>query len=74
MVRLEVRMGEIRLPLQVFISLHRDRFSESGRRVKDPTWHTNKNNVARTQAVIKMMANMYKNQADVVSMIVPLNE
>ncbi|KAJ7285147.1 exo-beta-1,3-glucanase [Mycena rebaudengoi] len=65
--------------LKVIIDLHgapgsQNGFSESGRRVKDPTWHTNKNNVARTQAVIKMMANMYKNQADVVSMIAPLNE
>lgn len=38
------------------------------------TWHTKQSNIDRTNAVIKTLASMYKDMADVVSVIAPLNE
>lgn len=37
-------------------------------------WHSNSTNVARTNTIIKTIANMFKDQPNVVPVIAPLNE
>lgn len=39
-----------------------------------PTWHTNSDNVARTNAVLKTIANMFVGDTNTVPIIAPLNE
>ena len=39
-----------------------------------PMWASNQTNVARTNAIIKTLANMFKDQTSVVPIIAPLNE
>ncbi|KAF8514765.1 glycoside hydrolase family 5 protein [Gautieria morchelliformis] len=65
--------------LKVIVDLHgapgsQNGFDNSGQKMSFPQWQANSNNVARTSAVIKTLANMFKNQADVVTAIAPLNE
>lgn len=65
--------------LKVIVDLHgspgsQNGFDNSGQRMGYPTWHQNSNNVARTNAVIRTIANMFKDQSSVVTTIAPLNE
>jgi glucan 1,3-beta-glucosidase len=47
-------------------------FDNSGRRINAPTWHTKASYISRTGAIIKTLANMFKDESSVV--IAPLNE
>lgn len=49
-------------------------FDNSGQRKSFPQWHSNSNNVARTNAIIKTLASRYARNTNVVSVIAPLNE
>lgn len=50
-------------------------FDNSGQRLKDgPLWNTNKTDIARSNNVVKTIANMFKDQTDTVPIIAPLNE
>ncbi|KAF9070839.1 exo-beta-1,3-glucanase [Rhodocollybia butyracea] len=49
-------------------------FDNSGHRIAFPGWHSNATNVARTNAIIKTIANMFKDSSSVVPIIAPLNE
>ncbi|EIN11009.1 glycoside hydrolase family 5 protein [Punctularia strigosozonata HHB-11173 SS5] len=65
--------------LKLIVDLHgapgsQNGFDNSGRRISYPEWHTNSDNVDRTTAIIKKLANMFKDQANVVTTIAPLNE
>ncbi|KDQ63245.1 glycoside hydrolase family 5 protein [Jaapia argillacea MUCL 33604] len=65
--------------LKVIVDLHgapgsQNGFDNSGHRISYPEWHSNATNIARTDAIIKTIANMYKDQTNVVSAIAPLNE
>jgi glucan 1,3-beta-glucosidase len=48
-------------------------FDNSGRRISYPQWQTSSNNIARTNAIIKTIANMFKDDTTV-SSIAPMNE
>jgi hypothetical protein len=39
-----------------------------------PKWHSNNTNVARTNAIIKTLAEMFKDESGTVPIIAPLNE
>jgi glucan 1,3-beta-glucosidase len=39
-----------------------------------PQWHTNQTNIARTNAIVKQLANMFKGNVATVPIIAPLNE
>ncbi|EAU92553.1 exo-beta-1,3-glucanase [Coprinopsis cinerea okayama7 len=65
--------------LKVIIDLHgapgsQNGFDNSGQKMDYPTWHTKQSNVDRTNAVIKRIADMFKDSTAVVPMIAPLNE
>lgn len=65
--------------LKVIIDLHgapgsQNGFDNSGQKMDYPTWHTRQSNVDRTNAVIKTIANMFKDNKYVVPIIAPLNE
>ncbi|RXW22687.1 hypothetical protein EST38_g3161 [Candolleomyces aberdarensis] len=65
--------------LKVIVDLHgapgsQNGFDNSGQKMNAPTWHTKQSNIDRTNAVIKTLASMFKDMADVVSVIAPLNE
>ncbi|KAG8823692.1 exo-1,3-beta-glucanase [Serendipita sp. 401] len=49
-------------------------FDNSGQQKSSPQWHTNSDNIARTNAIIKTLASKYSSQTDVVSGIAPMNE
>ncbi|KAF9070831.1 exo-beta-1,3-glucanase [Rhodocollybia butyracea] len=49
-------------------------FDNSGQRLSFPTWQENQTNVQRTDAIIKTIANMVKDNTNVVPIIAPLNE
>jgi len=65
--------------LKIIVDLHgapgcQNPFDNCGHRTSNPTWHTNQTNVARTNAIIKQLANMFKNDVSTVPIIAPLNE
>ncbi|KAG5647731.1 hypothetical protein DXG03_008454 [Asterophora parasitica] len=65
--------------LKVIIDLHgapgsQNGFDNSGLRTSNPSWHLSGSNIARTNAVIKTIANNYKDQTATVAAIAPLNE
>lgn len=65
--------------LKVIVDLHgapgsQNGFDNSGERMTTPMWHSNATNVARTDAIIKTIANMFKDDSSVVPIIAPLNE
>ncbi|KAJ4499707.1 exo-beta-1,3-glucanase [Lentinula lateritia] len=65
--------------LKVIVDLHgapgsQNGFDNSGQRMDYPTWHSNTTNVARTDAIIKTIADMFKDNPSVVPIIAPLNE
>jgi len=65
--------------LKVIIDLHgapgsQNGFDNSGEKLPFPTWHSNATNVARTDAIIKTLAGMFKDETGTVPMIAPLNE
>lgn len=65
--------------LKVIVDLHgapgsQNGFDNSGERMDYPMWHSNATNVARTNAIIKTIANMFKDQTNVVPTIAALNE
>jgi len=65
--------------LKVIIDLHgapgsQNGFDNSGRKVDHPGWHTEKNAVARTSAIVKTIAAKYADNTNVVPAIAPLNE
>ncbi|TFK77419.1 glycoside hydrolase family 5 protein [Pluteus cervinus] len=70
--------------LKVIIDLHGNRisgvpgsqngFDNSGQKMSYPLWHTNNTNVQRSNNIIKTIANMYKDNPNVVPIIAPLNE
>lgn len=49
-------------------------FDNSGQKMDSPTWHTAQSNVDRTDAVLKTIADKYKDLTGVVPAIAPLNE
>ncbi|KAG8771802.1 exo-1,3-beta-glucanase [Serendipita sp. 397] len=49
-------------------------FDNSGQKMNYPLWHTNSDNIARTNQIIKTLASTYSSQTDVVAGIEPLNE
>ncbi|KAJ7070741.1 glycoside hydrolase family 5 protein [Mycena amicta] len=65
--------------LKLIIDLHgapgsQNGFDNSGHRISFPTWHSNNTNVQRTDAIIKTIANMVKDNSANVPIIAPLNE
>ena len=65
--------------LKVIIDLHgapgsQNGFDNSGHKVTHPGWHTEKDAVARTNAIVKTIALTYANNTNVVPAIAPLNE
>ncbi|EKM84058.1 hypothetical protein AGABI1DRAFT_51741 [Agaricus bisporus var. burnettii JB137-S8] len=65
--------------LKLIIDLHgapgsQNGFDNSGQKKSFPEWHTRADYVDRTNAIIKTIASTYKNMADVVAVIAPLNE
>ena len=65
--------------LKIIIDLHgapgsQNGFDNSGRKVNHPGWHTEKDAVARTNAIIKTIAAKFANNVNVVPIIAPLNE
>lgn len=65
--------------LKVVFDLHgapgsQNGFDNSGRKLDYPTWHTQQSNIARTNAVIGRIADMYRDNPAVVPVIAPLNE
>lgn len=65
--------------LKVIVDLHgapgsQNGFDNSGERMNTPMWHSNTTNVQRTDAIIKTIAGMYKDDTSVVPIIAPLNE
>ncbi|KAJ3838851.1 glycoside hydrolase family 5 protein [Lentinula raphanica] len=65
--------------LKLIIDLHgapgsQNGFDNSGQRLSFPTWQENENNVQRTDAIIMTIANMVKDNTNVVPIIAPLNE
>ncbi|TDL20936.1 exo-beta-1,3-glucanase [Rickenella mellea] len=65
--------------LKLIVDLHgapgsQNGFDNSGHRISFPTWHSNQTNIARTNAIIKTLANMFKSNTNVVPIIAPLNE
>ncbi|KAF9469829.1 exo-1,3-beta-glucanase [Collybia nuda] len=65
--------------LKVIIDLHgapgsQNGFDNSGQKMSSPKWHTSSSNIARTNAVIKTIASMFKDSTSVVPIIAPLNE
>lgn len=65
--------------LKVIVDLHgapgsQNGFDNSGQKLPYPRWQSNPQNVARTIAIIKQLANLFKDQTDVVTAIAPLNE
>ncbi|KAK2464927.1 hypothetical protein APHAL10511_003003 [Amanita phalloides] len=65
--------------LKLIIDLHgapgsQNGFDNSGHRMSYPTWQDNSENMARSSAIIKGLANTYKDSSPVVVGIQPLNE
>ncbi|KAJ7170174.1 glycoside hydrolase family 5 protein [Mycena filopes] len=65
--------------LKLIIDLHgapgsQNGFDNSGHKVSTPGWASNNTNVQRTDAIIKTIANMVKNNVANVPIIAPLNE
>ncbi|KAI5120781.1 hypothetical protein M0805_002408 [Coniferiporia weirii] len=65
--------------LKVIVDLHgapgsQNGYDNSGQRMDFPTWHSNKTNVARTDAILKTIAEMFVTDSFVVPTIAPLNE
>ncbi|KAF9523909.1 exo-1-3-beta-glucanase [Crepidotus variabilis] len=65
--------------LKLLIDLHgapgsQNGFDNSGQVTDTPTWHLDPNNIHRTNAILKKIADTYADQSTVVSAIAPLNE
>ncbi|KAJ6502680.1 glycoside hydrolase family 5 protein [Mycena vulgaris] len=65
--------------LKLIIDLHgapgsQNGFDNSGHRVSPPQWHSNNTNVQRTNAIIKTIASMVRDNPTNVPIIAPLNE
>jgi len=65
--------------IKVVVDLHgapgsQNGFNHSGRQLSFPLWHTDYNNVARTNAIIRTLASLFRDKPSVVSAINPLNE
>ncbi|KAG7091441.1 hypothetical protein E1B28_010477 [Marasmius oreades] len=65
--------------LKVIVDLHgapgsQNGFDNSGQKKPVPEWHSNPDNVARTNAIIKRIADMFKDNPATVPIIAPLNE
>ena len=51
-----------------------DSYDNSGHKMTTPTWASNSTNVARTNSVLKEIAEMFTPQVEVASIVAPLNE
>ncbi|KZP25280.1 glycoside hydrolase family 5 protein [Athelia psychrophila] len=65
--------------LKVIVDLHgapgsQNGFDNSGETLVIPMWHSNATNVERTDAILKTIASMFKDQTSVVPIIAALNE
>uniref|UniRef100_A0A0W0F8B9 Putative glycoside hydrolase family 5 protein n=1 Tax=Moniliophthora roreri TaxID=221103 RepID=A0A0W0F8B9_MONRR len=65
--------------LKVIVDLHgapgsQNGFDNSGQKKDFPGWHSDSNNVRRTNDVIKQIADLFKDNTNVVPIIAPLNE
>ncbi|KAJ7109901.1 glycoside hydrolase family 5 protein [Mycena epipterygia] len=65
--------------LKLIIDLHgapgsQNGFDNSGHKVPTPQWHSNNTNVQRTDAIIKTIASMVRDNPSNVPIIAPLNE
>jgi glucan 1,3-beta-glucosidase len=65
--------------LKIIVDLHgapgsQNAFDNSGQRLNYPTWHTQSGAVARTDAIIKTLAEKFMGNPTVVPIIAPLNE
>ncbi|KAF9041809.1 exo-beta-1,3-glucanase [Hymenopellis radicata] len=65
--------------LKVIVDLHgapgsQNGFDNSGQKKDYPEWHTQQSYIDRTNNIMKTIASMYRDRADVVSTIAPLNE
>ena len=49
-------------------------YDNSGQRLDYPTWHTKQENIDRTNAVLKTIADMFTPNSTVAPIIAPLNE
>jgi glucan 1,3-beta-glucosidase len=49
-------------------------FDNSGQRMSFPQWHTNKDNIDRSNAIVKIIAGMFKDRSETVPIIQPVNE
>ena len=49
-------------------------FDNSGQKMDNPTWQTQQKNLDRTNAVLKTIADKYKDSVGTVPAIAPLNE
>ncbi|KAF8921954.1 glycoside hydrolase superfamily [Mucidula mucida] len=65
--------------LKVIVDLHgapgsQNGFDNSGQKKDYPEWHTQQSYIDRTNNIMKTIASMYRDRADVVATIAPLNE
>ncbi|KAF8992505.1 exo-beta-1,3-glucanase [Cyathus striatus] len=65
--------------LKIIIDLHgapgsQNGFDNSGQKKPFPEWHTNSDNIERTNAVIQRLASEFKDMTGTVPVIAPLNE
>ncbi|KAH0585523.1 hypothetical protein H2248_008758 [Termitomyces sp. 'cryptogamus'] len=65
--------------IKVIIDLHgapgsQNGFDNSGQKTSNPSWYRSQSNVDRTNAIIKRIANTYKDRSNVVTAIAALNE
>ncbi|KAG6817925.1 hypothetical protein H0H87_012393 [Tephrocybe sp. NHM501043] len=65
--------------IKVMIDLHgapgsQNGFDNSGQKTSNPSWYLSQSNIDRTNAIIKRLADTYKDQSSVVSAIAALND
>ncbi|KAL0951612.1 hypothetical protein HGRIS_008292 [Hohenbuehelia grisea] len=65
--------------LKLIVDLHgapgsQNGFDNSGQKKSFPQWHSNQTNIDRTNAIIKRIASMFRDQTSTVPIIAPLNE
>ncbi|KAG6910487.1 hypothetical protein DXG01_009906 [Tephrocybe rancida] len=65
--------------IKVIVDLHgvpgsQNGFDNSGQKTSNPSWHLSQSNIDRTNAIIKQIANTYKDSSSVVPAIGALNE
>ncbi|KAH0591089.1 Glucan 1,3-beta-glucosidase [Termitomyces sp. J132] len=65
--------------IKVIVDLHgvpgsQNGFDNSGQKTSNPSWYLSQSNIDRTNAIIKRLADTYKDQSSVVTAIAALNE